>query len=90
MKLVTLGPRKSGHTNSLLRGYDGVPDLPTTTFVFEEQGYVASLWRVSLWDRIRFVFDGRINLVAMGKTHPPISVSIGEYFSPKPKPGAES
>ena len=82
MKLVTLGPTKEHHTNSGLKGYADIPDLPTTVFNFEEQNYVASIWRVSWWDRIKFLFDGRINLVVMGKTHPPVSVSIGEYFCP--------
>lgn len=82
MKVVILGPKKEWHTNSALKGFRDVPDLPVTTFHFNDGNAVASIWRVGWWGRLKFLFDGRINLVVQGSTHPPVSVSIGEYFSP--------
>ncbi len=80
MKVVILGPKKEWHTNSALKGFADIPDLPVTTFHFDAKNAVASIWKVDWLDRLKFLFDGRINLVVMGQTHPPVSVSIGEYF----------
>ena len=81
MKFVDLIPSKEWHTSGVLKGGPGVPDLPMTRVRYDD-GTIAmlSVWRVSFWRRVRFLFDGRINFIAMGETHPPVCIGVGEFI----------
>jgi hypothetical protein len=85
MKVVQLNPITEWHTDSNLTGPPGVAVLPITRTLVQNAPAVASVWRVSVWDRIKFLFDGRVNLMVQGRTHPPLSVSIGEAFERVPE-----
>jgi len=82
MKNLILSPTEQWHNNSILTGETGVHDLHVTRM--GPQKRVLSVWKVPFWARLRFIFDGRVNFVAMGHNHAPISITIGEYFN-KPK-----
>lgn len=75
-------PVKDYHTNGLLKAPPGqedeVNDLPVT---FTNVG-VASVWTCSFWQRLRFLFHGKMIFVAQGNTHPPVFFVIGtKYFA---------
>lgn len=83
MKNTQLRAIKQKHTNATLRGsnFEGVADLPITrTEFFDGQPAVLSVWSVPFWSRFNFLFDGRVNFVCYGYTHPPVSITVGEYF----------
>ena len=82
-----LEPIKTNHTNASLSGknFDDVADLPITRIGnsgLEQEKWdgVLSVWMVPFWARLKFLFDGRVNLVCIGKTQPPIAVTVGDYF----------
>lgn len=75
-------PIKDWHTNSNLSGknFDNVGDLPITLCNEGGQDRIASVWTCGFWGRIKFLFNGKINFICFGRTHPPITISIGEAF----------
>ncbi len=78
MKAVNLKPVKQHHTNTKLLGPGDVADLPITRVQYPEgDRYVISVWKASFTDRVKFLFDGRVNLRCMGQTHPPGSIGLG-------------
>ena len=82
MKRFDLKPSKEPHCNFSLKGYGEIPDLPCTRLSYVDGiDAVASTWRVPFWQRIKFLFDGRIHAVVYGKTHAPLAVTIGELLS---------
>lgn len=79
MKEVSAKPIAQPHNNCTLKGYGDVADLPTTKVVYaDHQAAVVSVWAVSFWSRLRWLFDGRINLIVYGNTHAPVAVTIGQ------------
>lgn len=79
MKSVKLHPAKQWHTNAEAT-WKGLPSLPLTcTKSADGAATLMSVWRCGLWARIRFLFDGRINLLMLAnEEHPPVIVTIGE------------
>lgn len=86
MKSVVLSPIKIPEANGTLSGknFDDVADLPVTRFESVEGdricNFTMSTWKASFWTRLKFLFSGKVNLLAMGQTHPPVSITLGEYF----------
>ena len=91
MKNLILKPSKEWHSNDNLSGqnYEDVIDLPITRvgnfapdahMKGENWRGIVSVWRVSLWKRFLFLFDGRINFCILGENHAPVAISIGDYF----------
>lgn len=78
MKYDELRPIRDWHTNHLLIGGD--EDLPATRLSFDSREGVLSVWKASLWARIKFLFHGKVNFVCKGPTHPPISIVLGDYI----------
>lgn len=75
VKHYDLFPITKWHTNSTLKGFGDVVDLPITKF----PGLIISVWKVkSVWWRVRFLFSGEVSFMCQGATHPPISIIIGE------------
>jgi len=63
-----------------------VPNLPITRWTTQDgQVITSSFYKVSFWDRLKFLFDGRIYVSLYGKTHQPMSVGIGQMFKVKPR-----
>jgi hypothetical protein len=84
MKNVELRPVVVKHTNGSLKGFDDIPDLPITNVFYSDNiRGVVSVWKASLWARIKFLFDGRVNLSVHGTTHPPANISLGVAFETK-------
>jgi len=87
MKNLMLNPTKEWHSNASLSGreFQNVSDLPITRLGdpgiggAQWQG-VLSVWKVPFWRRFLFLFDGRVNFVCMSTTHPPVSITVGDYF----------
>ena len=78
-------PIKEWHSNYTLTAPDGnddVLDLPATLIDNGQGDYaVISIWKVSgLAPRLKLLFTGKINFICTGKTHPPISLVVGEYL----------
>jgi hypothetical protein len=72
-----LWPIETWHTNTVLKGFDDVQDLPITSW--PEENRIMSVWKVkSIWWRIKFLFSGEISFMCWGDTHPPVSIMIGE------------
>lgn len=70
-----LWPIEKWHTNSILKGFDDVADLPIT--VFKETNQIASIWKVdSFWERLKFLWSGEVTFLCWGNTHPPINISL--------------
>lgn len=85
MKFVELKPSNEWHTSGVLKGGPGIPDLPMTRVKYADGTIaIASVWRVSFWNRIKFIFDGRIYFMAYGETHPPVCIGVGDFL---PKQG---
>ena len=53
-----------------------VDDLPA----FKGQGQVISCWRLSLWERIKLLFTGRLWFSVIGTAHPPIWMGVNCPF----------
>ncbi len=81
MKCVEAVPVKAAHSNQVLKGFgDDVADLHVTHVQYTDHTCaVVSVWRVGIWARIKFLFDGRINAALYGKTHAPLSITLGDY-----------
>jgi hypothetical protein len=37
-----------------------------------------SLWRATFWERVRFLFHGRLWLFVVGQNHPPMAMMIAK------------
>lgn len=87
MKNTILKPIKEWHTNGKLSGreFQNVIDLPVT-FMADEgvhgppYKFTMSVWKVPFWKRFAFLFSGKVNFITMGQTHPPVSITVGNYF----------
>lgn len=78
-KFKSLEPISEWHTNSALKGYDDIPDLPITRF---DDGTMASVWKIkSIWWRLKFLLTGKLTMTIMGQTHPPVGLHIGELIT---------
>ncbi len=82
LKYVNLLPRRGFHTSGVLKGEkQNVADLPITRWkTAYGQIVTSSFYKVSLLDRVKFLFCGKIFVSLYGKTHQPCSVGIGEMF----------
>ena len=82
MKYIDLKPKRAFHTSGSLKGSNqNVPDLPVSRYKLASgQMVTASYYRVKFWDRVKFLFCGRIFVSLYGKTHAPCSIGIGELF----------
>ena len=80
-RAYVLRPVKGPHVTSVLKGCDGVPDLPILRIIDKETGQhtVYSYWKCdSLWARLRFLFNGIIVFACRSYTHPPIMILEGD------------
>jgi hypothetical protein len=87
MNYIQLIPKSNRWTNTLLKGFGKVPDLPVTKFVACDENeqpitHTVSYYKVSFRDRLKFLFSGDVYLCIRADTHPPIAVGIGEFFQP--------
>lgn len=84
MKNKELRPIQQPHSNfKLLGDSKDVADLHCTKLRYTDGiEAILSVWYMPLWTRIKFLFDGRVNLSVFGKTHPPANISVGkvEFF----------
>lgn len=79
MREALCTPIKEKHTNTVLKGGENVIDLPVTRFQYDNGvESVLSVWKVPFFQRIKFLFDGRINFISLSVSHAPIKISIGE------------
>lgn len=85
MKFKQLFPREEWHTNRLFKGNGEIGDLPATVYGVGERRAVACSYRLSFWERILFLFSGRIYVCIFGESLPPTAVGIGEFFERKRK-----
>lgn len=75
-------PSMFPQANAVLKappGYeDVVTDLPVCKTTMDTIGNViVSCWVVcSFWERIKFIFSGRIYVVCKGHTHPPLYIEL--------------
>lgn len=81
MKYVQIKPATAWHVNAKLRGTASIPDLPVTRYIQDSRPVTSSLYRVSFWQRLKFLFSGgNIHVSVWAETHPPIAVGIGNLF----------
>lgn len=59
---------------------EGCGDLPTTKFTYQDgTPGIGSTWvMASLWERIKFLFSGKISLVIVGHQQPPVAIYMDE------------
>lgn len=77
-KVRSMHPVTEWHTNTALKGYGDIPDLPITKLDDES---LASVWyQPSIWARIIFLFTGKITMSCLGYTHPPVGLHHGDYI----------
>ena len=79
MMSVPLKPSKEWHSNCEAT-LPGTKPLPMTyTKSADGADTLVTVWRCDWWTRIRFLFDGRINLLVLSKEqHPPVMITLGE------------
>jgi len=63
-------PIETEYTNTKLKGYDDIPDLP----IVKLEGAICSTWKFNFWDRLLILFTGQVHLHALGNTHPPVAL----------------
>jgi hypothetical protein len=84
MQSYQLEPIQTPRSNSVLKApkgmEDSVKDLHITRANDGDGGRaVYSVWKVtSFWGRIRFFITGEVTFMAIGLTHPPISMLISD------------
>ena len=69
-------PRDFKGANSVLLGFGEVANLP----IRRDENMVISCWTAPFRKRVRFLFTGKIWFSCMGRTHPPIRISIDKPF----------
>ena len=86
-----LTPIETWHKTHIYTGhsYTGPGDvkpLPITRHVDEYGITLNSCWVLpSMWERIKFVFTGKITLRIYSETMPPVSLVAGDIFEPPPR-----
>lgn len=83
MKPVQVMPGTPWHATGLMKGYGDIPDLPITLYMQDSAPAVASSYRLSFLQRLRFLFNGWIHVSVFGSVHPPMAVIIGDQFKKK-------
>ena len=70
-------PVKTENSNSVLKGYENVADLPITRLKYEDESHVVeSCWELSKEELEKVKETGRVYFVCIGDTHPPILLSV--------------
>lgn len=81
MQYLQILPVKEWHTNDVLGESPGIPDLPITRYQGRGGPCVASSYRVTFLQRLRFLFsNGQITLSIAAVNHPPLAVGLGDMF----------
>jgi hypothetical protein len=81
MNYQHLMPEKHPLANTVLKGWASVSDLSCVRYKTSEgDNCVATYFRLTFWQRLRFLFCGKIFIHVLGKTQPPIALGIGEFF----------
>jgi hypothetical protein len=63
--------------NGVLRGSGDVADLPVRFDTYNTgDRFVESCWRLGWRERLKALVRGRVYLVALGVTHPPVLLSV--------------
>ncbi len=75
-----LTPLKLWHTNGILKGSAGIPNLSVTRYEQDGETVTASSYRLTFRQRLKFLFCGRVHVCMFGVTHSPMAVGIGELF----------
>lgn len=66
-------PIKTESTNCILKGIEGVQDLPVTRLEYTDGVQaVESCWELSEEDKKKIAETGKIYLLCLSNTHPPI------------------
>ena len=69
-------PVKTENSNSSLKGYGEVADLPITRLKYEDGSHaIESCWELSKEELEKVTETGKIYFVCIGNTHPPILLS---------------
>jgi len=72
-------PVKFKQANWVLKGPDGVEDLPVC---HTDDGNVCSCWRIPWIKRLKVLLTGRVFLVVRGHTHPPLWIDTECFEHP--------
>jgi len=74
-------PIKTPESNATLTGGDGTSTLPIIRTDNEPgEDLVISCWRGNLWDRLSFLLFGKLWLVVLSSTHPPLLIEVGRNY----------
>ena len=66
-------PVKTENTNCILKGTEGIQDLPVTKLEYNDGSLaVESCWELSEEDKKKILETGKIYFVCLNNTHPPI------------------
>lgn len=69
-------PVKTENSNSVLKGYGNVIDLPITRLEYKDGSHaVESCWELSKEELEKIKETGKLYFVCIGDTHPPILLS---------------
>lgn len=69
-------PVKTENSNSILKGYGDVADLPIARLEYEDGSHaVESCWELSKEELEKVMKTCKVYFVCMGVTHPPILLS---------------
>lgn len=82
-------PIKTPRSNAILKapqGVDNCEDLPITRVAYEDGTQaVISIWKNdSFFERLKFLFSGKVSFMSYGLTHPPISITLGDITKKLP------
>ena len=83
-------PIKTPHTNKIFKGYDPQEKgLVTATKVndlclTDDGEGLNSVWKCNnIWERIKFLFDGKITLRILSRKQPAVSLLVGDVVEDK-------
>lgn len=58
----------------------GITDLPTLTCTVDDLPAVLSCWHMSFWNRLKYLFTGKLWFCVLGTMHPPVALFTGNPF----------
>lgn len=73
-------PAPFEHQNVLFTAPEGMEDQVEALPAFRGEGQVISCWKLTLWERIKLLFTGRLWMSVIGDAPPPVWLGTDTPF----------
>jgi hypothetical protein len=80
-KCLYLQPFQEQRSNLTMKGWGDVRDLKVLRHFDESSGAMifSSVWETtSIYEKIKFLIEGKVTINIYGNAHPPISIGVGD------------